>query len=303
MEEARAKRVAQLIRGRQNDHADWLDRMGSQLLSREELSLQKFVSKDGFGALRVLASSLRMRSMHTAHELALRRNSAGGLDFLLASLFASSQLSLAVFLREALNANVGSTHVPTDSLDYLPVLIASSRFRRLEETHRQLVLLQRNLLDVCPKSRAVAQRFNASEPFRFVYELECERDGVAPNAGLDDVRETLGPYWPLLAWRSVDVEQFGRDLESAADHRMSLITMAGDRMAPLDYVPFDLFPVELLYVLELRKREALPWPSITHPLLTPWLDFAFAHGPLAVDEWVEKVRAKSAEYGIEIVLD
>ncbi len=282
-------------------HQAWLERNGEGLTRRSRQELEEDLGCDGFGALRNLAGSLDVLAQIDSRRFLTEIEKSTRLDCALAPEAAGVQIALMVFLRE--QHSVVRIDVPTGELDRTPLLIATCFLRGLSGAHRQLVLLQRNLLDVFPKMIAVAQRFNASEPFRFVYELECQRDGVVPNSSLVDARETLGPYWPLLAWKSASPEEFGQSLDSAATHRMSLITMTDDRMAPLDYAPFDLFPVELLYVIELRKGEGLALPEITHPLLTPWLNFEYAQGPLPADEWVERVRTKCTDYGIEIVLD
>lgn len=284
-----------------NAHKTWLEREAERLRSRSWKDIDEDLGYEGFGTLRNLARSLAVLAQIESHRFLIETEKSRRLGIALAMHVSGVQLALLVFLRE--QHAFGRISVPTGELDRIPLLIATCFLRGLLGTHRQLVLLQRNLWDVCSKMVAVAQRFSASEPFRFVYELECQRDGVAPNSALKSVETTLGSYFPLLAWQSASAEKFGQSLEAAATHRLSLIEFDGDRMAPLDYAPFDLFPVELLYVIELRKRAGLSLPAITHPLLTPWLDFDYGSGPLPADEWVEKVRTKCADYGIEIVLD
>lgn len=297
------KNPAGLISSRHRQHILWLQESGAWSEESYARDFEEDIELEGFGNLRNLAMSLMGLTLRSAHLVVTDScNLQAHLDRCLIYQGLSVQIAISVYLREFFLSRITDVPIAAEELDRLPLLIALAGYRGLPKLRRQLVLLQRELLKIANKSVVLKQRFDASGPFRFIFELESKIDGFVSPSDVDDPKVAMGPYWDLLHSEcSSDV--FLKSMVRCADYRMTLLESRNGSWAPLDIVPFDLMPVELLYLIEVCKRNGSGVPEITHPLLSPWRQQVFSSPSLAIDERIQRVLTKCAACGIYLVLD
>jgi|GEM_PF-3087338 len=124
----------------------------------------------------------------------------------------------------------------------------------------------------------------------FMFKLYCLWVGQEVTFR-DDVPDPLGPYQSLIdAWN--DPDEFPKQLLKACDYHCEQTFDDPKGYPAFTWMPYNVFPVEILAIQRVRRDLGLPTPEIEHPLLESPLAHPPATLPEVHDELLDKVIAQ-----------
>lgn len=285
-----------VIEKRLNEYREWISDPGSDNLKMDELNyLEEDLKDDSIQSMLNIADSLRFLCTWYSHHglIKIDKNQfdEGWQNIHLGLLYNiwSFKINISSYLKTKF---LGKFQNVQNLSNYLNGIILSYCYIDLNDIHDHKKWFENKIFKLLQDNKAIPidfWKYRTLEPF--ILQITAIMENL-PFDLYKDNRMQFGIYQEVLKnWD--DMADFEKSIYSACEYHIARIE-DNDPKTPTEFreAPFDLIPLEILYLFNIRSRHGLENPKIDHPLITSKFSNIFKLKKEIEDDLIDRVKEK-----------